>query len=459
MALRRELGARMKAGADARPGARLVARLRRGLEGREFLKHVLILMSGTAVAQVVPLLASPIISRLYSPHEVGVYTAFMSLVGILMTIATWRYDVAIVLPTKPEDARALVKVALGLSSLTCLLVGLGLVLAAGTVSEALGTPDLKPWLVCVGLVAWASSQVSVYSYWCNRNKDYRLMGSNRVLQAFATTVTQLGGGAMALGTTGLIVSTLIGQFVGAGTLLLRTRKAIFGKPTSALKGVMVEHRKMPLINAPIAALDTVRLNGTQLIISAFFSAAALGQFGQAWRLVQTPMGLINSSLAQVFFQRLAVTPRGGILRLVVQIMRRSALIGIVPFALIWVLSPPLVPFIFGARWADAGLICAGLVPWLYVNFITSPISLLFIVVRRQGVLLWFALPFTAMPLWVVWTFHANILTTVTYLSWTMVGLLCVFILLALWVARSHDRTPDPDPDLGLEGPRRASSRT
>lgn len=436
----------MKASGEAFGRMMSAARLRKKLEGRDFLRHVLVLMSGTAVAQVLPLLASPIISRLYSPYEVGVYTAFMSIVAMLMTIATWRYDLAIVLPDKPEDARALVKVATGLSTVTCVVVGLGLVIAAGPVSEYLGNPDLRPWLAGVGVVAWAYSQVAVLSYWCNRTKDYRLMGSNRVLQSITTTGTQLAGGAMALGAAGLIVSAFVGQFVAAGDLFRRTRKEIYGKPTSALRGVLVEYKEMPLVSTPTAAMDAIRINGTQLMISAFFSAAALGQFSQAWRLLQTPMGLINSSVSQVFFERLARTPRGQMLRNVLDGIRHLALIGVVPFTLIWLLSPPLFPFVFGAPWAQAGLIAAALVPWLYANFITSPISFLFVVVRRQGVLLWFSLPFTVVPLWVIWTFHADILTTVTYLSWTMTGLLCVFLLLALWVARAYDRGVGPAPD-------------
>lgn len=275
------------------------------------------------------------------------------------------------------------------------------------------------------------------------------MSSNRMLQSVASTGTQLTAGAFGLGATGLLLSAFIGQFVAAGDLFRRVRKQVFGQPRSRFRTVMAEHKKMPLVSTPTAALDSVRLNGTQLMINAFFSAAALGQFGQAWRMLQTPMGLINSSVSQVFFERLARTPRGQMLPLVIAGIRRSALIGIVPFALIWLFSPTLFPLVFGERWAPAGLIGAALVPWLYVNFITSPISFLFIVVQRQGVLLWFSLPFTAAPLWLIWTFHTDILSTITYLSWVMTGLLLVFLLLALWVARSYDHGLGPDLDLGL----------
>ncbi|MFT3888605.1 MAG: lipopolysaccharide biosynthesis protein [Arachnia sp.] len=414
-------------------------RLRERLAGHEFLRHVLVLMSGTTLAQLLPIAASPIISRLYSPEEMGIYTMFMAFVNGLLTVATWRYDLAIVPAADPAEARALVRLSVRLSTITCVVVGVGLFAAAGPLSAAVGMPALKPWLAAVGLVAWSYSQVSIFSYWCNRAKNYRLMSVNRVGQSVTTTGTQLAFGAAALGTTGLVLSTFLGQVVAGANLFLRTRKEIYGLPHSPLKAVAREHRKMPLLNAPTAALDAVRLYGTQLMIGAFFAAGAIGQFGQAWKLLQTPAGLINSSLSQVFFQRLAVTERGQMLGLVRRTIGRSLLIGVVPFGLIYLLSPPLFPLVFGERWALAGLIGAALVPWLYANFVTSPISLLFVVVRRQGVVFCFGLFFTAAPLTLLALRHTDLLETITLLSWLMAALLAVFLLLALWVARDYDR--------------------
>ena len=126
-------------------------------------------------------------------------------------------------------------------------------------------------------------------------------------------------------------------------------------------------------------------------------------------------------------------------RLVRAAIARSAAVGAVPFALIYLLSPALFPVVFGADWAEAGLIARALVPWLFLNFITSPISMLFVVTARQGLLLWFSVPFTALPLALIWRLHDEIVATMTWLSLSMAGMLAVFLLLALWAARSYDR--------------------
>lgn len=438
-----------------------MSRIKRALLGKagpqSFLRQVMTLMSGTALAQLMPLLASPIIARLYSPTEMGAFTAFMSLVGGVVTISTWRYDLAIVLPKRTEDARALVKLASRLNALTCMTLGLALLIFAGPITDALGLPELKQWLVGVALVSWAFAQVSIFNYWCNRHQKYGLLAANRVGQAATTTGTQLGLGALAFGTTGLVVSTLLGQLVSAANLFWRTRRDIYGQPRSSLRAVMSEHKKMPLLNAPTAILDTIRVNGVQLMINAFFSSAMLGQFGQAWRLLQAPSALINSALSQVFYQRLATVQRGHLTSLVRASIARSALIGIVPFVLILLLSPPLFPVVFGGRWALAGQIGSALVPWLYMNFITSPVSTVFVVTRRQGTLFWFGLPFTAAPLLLILVFHADMLRLIWALSFLMAGMLGCFLILAMWVSRGFDKgvgltdTGSDQPPVGPSG--------
>ena len=86
-------------------------------------------------------------------------------------------------------------------------------------------------------------------------------------------------GFLHFGTTGLIVSTLLGQLAASFTMWLKNHSEVKEQPIASLKAVASEHRKMPLANAPVAALDAVRTEGTPLMMAAMFSTAATGQFG------------------------------------------------------------------------------------------------------------------------------------------------------------------------------------
>ena len=70
----------------------------------EFSKNVLTLMTGTTIAQAIPIAISPILTRIYTPEDFGVLALFVAITTIFGTIANGRYELAIMLPKKDEDA-------------------------------------------------------------------------------------------------------------------------------------------------------------------------------------------------------------------------------------------------------------------------------------------------------------------------------------------------------------------
>ena len=52
-------------------------------------------MSGTMIAQAVPVLVSPVLTRLYSPAELGNLALFVSIINVAGTVIAGRYEMAI----------------------------------------------------------------------------------------------------------------------------------------------------------------------------------------------------------------------------------------------------------------------------------------------------------------------------------------------------------------------------
>ena len=70
----------------------------------EFTKNIVTLMTGTAIAQAIPIAISPILTRIYKPEDFGVFALFLAISSILATVVNGRYELAIMLPKKDEDA-------------------------------------------------------------------------------------------------------------------------------------------------------------------------------------------------------------------------------------------------------------------------------------------------------------------------------------------------------------------
>ena len=238
---------------------------------------------------------------------------------------------------------------------------------------------------------------------------------------------------------GLVLGHTAGQLFAFANLGRQARVLWRRLPENApsLGWAARRYRRMPLLNGPNALGDALRTNGIALLISGY-SVASLGQFQMAWGVLDAPLILINGAVARVFFQKLSTIEPGQMRPLVRVTIRRAVLIGILPFALIYALSPWFFPLLFGAQWAESGSFARALTPWLFMMLITSPISNLFIVTEHQDWMLGFNVFYTALPLaWLYWS-PLDLLATCYVLGAMMAGLLVANTALADHAAKQFD---------------------
>lgn len=414
------------------------------------LRHILVLVSGTAIAQMVALGASLITARLFTPEVFGQFAIYGSVTAILITVASLRLDMTIMLPKNDDDARRIAGVA---TMSNIVVAGMATVLAFllhDVIVSVYGSSELASWMPLAGLTIFFVAQVNVLQYWFNRKTDYRTISLNRVHQMVGSAGGQVGFGVLGLRSLpGLIAGTLLGQAFAFVNLRRKSRDLLtpVAEETPSGMDLVRRYKKMPLLNLPNAVVDGIRLNGIPLLIG-IVALGAVGQFNMAWRILQAPIGLINSAIAQVFYQKLARVQPGDMHRLVKWTMIRSLLIAIVPFGLIYVTAPWLFLFLLGPQWDMAGGIARALTPWLAMQLVTSPISTVFVVTQRQGRMLVFSVVFAAVPLTLLYFAPWELLTTLTVLGAAM-GVMLVFMMgMALQAAAAFDKhSPEPvDPE-------------
>lgn len=409
------------------------------LRQHPFARHVLTLMTGTAFAQAIPLLISPLLTRLYTPAEFGLLALYTAAVNALLAIACLRYDLTIVMARTNEEARQLMQLSSRISWASAVLFSLLLLLLAKPISQLLHSPSLRFWLLLVGANVLLLAQIQILTFWFNRQQQYRTISQNRVQQSLATAGTQTGLGFIpAMGMTGLVLGTLIGQML-AWWHLVRTWRQRHPEPTTLTcpqaHSLAYQYRNMPLLNGPNAVIDAVRLNGINFMLAHLFNNALLGQFSLAWRMVQAPISLVNGALSQVFFQKIATTAPQQLYPLLLRTIIRLALLGAAPFALVYVLAPSLFPIVFGQEWRLAGDIAQALTPWLFLNFITSPLANFFLVGQQQRILLLFSILYMLTPLSIIYLYHHDILHTLRWVSYSMSLLLAGLIIMVLVLSK------------------------
>ena len=406
----------------------------------EFSRNVLTLMTGTTIAQAIPIAISPILTRIYSPEDFGMFALYMSVASILSVVATGRYELAIMLPKKDEDAVNIVALSIVISFVVSFISLLIVFSFNAQITSFLGNPDISSWLYFIPLTVLLTGIYQSFNYWSNRKKQYKRLATSRVVQSGTTASSNLLFGFAGFGSGGLIGSTVLGQGVATALLSRLVLREDIGKITRIRRlkifALMKKYKKLPLFNLINAFIDGMRLSGISILIAKFFSTSTLGQFSLAWKMVQTPMSLIGSSLSQVFFQKVSSVDKADLYVLVKQFIKKAILVSLPMFLVIYFFAEDIFMVIFGEDWRIAGKAASVMTPWLFLNFITSPLSTLFIVLNKQDIMLLFACFYMLIPLSLLYLLRDNgFIEVLNSVSISMTFLLLVFISLVLFHTR------------------------
>lgn len=409
---------------------------------RTVARNIATVLSGSLVAQLATVAALPVLARIFSPADFGEYAIFLSVSTLVVVVATLRYEMAIVLPRSHREASAIVRLATIITICTSTLV------AIAALAVVLTIPTLSiewAWLILlVGPSAFLSGRSFMLSYWLMRMNMFAKLSLARIMQSVATAIAQILFGVLPLvenTAVGLVAGYVIGQFWALVFLSFVASSRAYRDEMRPLKSwtyLLRKHWRLPALTTPQSIVDAIQLSGINFAIGSV-STSALGQFSQAWRLVNFPVTLIGSAIGQVYFPELRNTPRRNLFAVAMKAISRSLAIGFIPFLVLFLLSPTLFPWLLGSEWTTAGLYAQALTPWLYLNLATSPMSTIFVVLNRQNVGLIFSVFYAAIPIAVLLLLRDDLYIAIIALSLTKSVLLLVNLAIVLALARAQGR--------------------
>lgn len=353
-------------------------------------RGVSVLVSGTAGSQVLMVLAAPVLTRLYSPEDFGLLAVYTGLLALFVVVASLRYELAIPLPVSNTEAANIVVLCLlvvllmtGISALMVFLVG-------EPIADALDTPKLANffWLLPLGVLL--SGFYNVFNYWAVRTKSFGDIAITRISQTLATLAVQLFG--YKLGGIALLFGQAGGQ--GIGSLRL-ARSAVNHKEFSSWSWAGVgaaakRHKQFPIFSTWSGLFNTAGTQLPPLMFAAFFSAGGAGLFALANRILKLPMTVIGGAIGQVYFSNLAEAKINSQLPKKIE----EGAVGLIklsfPAGFVFMyFAPELFAWVFGADWEMAGEVARWMVPWILLQFISSPLSVVYFVLEKEKAGLFF----------------------------------------------------------------------
>ena len=354
----------------------------------EFSRNVLTLMTGTTIAQAIPIAISPILTRIYTPQDFGVFALFISIVAIFSSIASGRYELAIMVPK--DDENAINIFALGfliVSSLSFLLL-VFVFLFDEAITNLLNNPEINMWLYFIPLAVLFIGLFNLLSYFNNRKKNYKDIANATIVKSIVTAVIQLGIGFMKQGATGLISGQIISNIFANMKLaknILEDKSLLSNISKLKMKQQALEYKDFPKFQAPHAFINTFSSNTPVYMFSLFFNSTIVGFYALSTRIVFSPLMILAGASAKVYNQKVSEIYNqngdsyGFTIRLLKSLLKKI----IIPFLFIVVFAPDIFAFIFGEVWREAGIYTQILSPWILLNILVSSISFIPSLINMQ----------------------------------------------------------------------------
>jgi len=355
-----------------------------------FFTNVLKLISGTFIAQVIGILLIPILTRLYSPSDFGVFQLFLSISSILVIFSCFSYQLAILLPKEDEDAATIVALCCILITIMSITSGSIFIIFSDQIGKILNAPEISHYIIFLPLVVFLNGIFVVRTYWLSRRKMFGLTAISQVINSVSSKTVQITLGINSPTPFGLIAGLLVG-YIAALAILVQQIKydlSLFREVTmKRMRNIAIRYKRFPIFTSGSTVANTVSTQITPLFLVFFFDPKIVGYYAIANLVVFMPMGLIGSATSQVFFQKACDEKNrtGSVKNIVRQIQQRLISIGMLPMFILIIIGTDLFSFVLGSQWYIAGEYAAILAPWILFVFIASPLSVIFSVLEKQTI--------------------------------------------------------------------------
>jgi len=338
-----------------------------------------VLSAGVAAARIITILASPVLTRLYSPEAFGLFATFFALVNSLSPAVTGRYEVAMVLPKYRSVSTELFGVALWFCVTLSILFAAAIWLLEPQLLDWLESPDLKGWILLAPVVLMIAGLFNLGEYLANRNRQYQVIARANVIRAITAVGINIALGLAGVGFLGLVLGAAVGLAIGFAYQVIRQYASIAALDISWSRRKLAAARRYadyPIYDASTALLNGVRANLPIFFMIQYFPYSAVGYFALVVRVIYAPVSMVSGAVFKVHLRKVVDMANEGrrIPEYVLKVSAGLLAMTIAPAVLLILWGPQLFELVFGEAWIQAGQFARIMAFGIPIMFVSSTLS-------------------------------------------------------------------------------------
>ncbi|MFM9911771.1 MAG: lipopolysaccharide biosynthesis protein [Chitinophagaceae bacterium] len=351
------------------------------------IKSISTLMTGNILAVIIPIVTAPISSRIFNSSDYGILGLYISINGLINVIGYAHYQHAILLESEPDGAKRYLWFTLGFCAVISVLTGLILLLLAIS-SSVIPNSVIGNWIWFLPLSVLCNGVSGCFLLWANRNQEYKVLSSNRVIQALLTVIVQLAIGLLIQNESGLMYGFIFGQVLSAFLLLRKfcnqSSHGVGFPVFKSIRQMAIKYKGLLFYSAPSEFINTLINQAPVFLLNKFAGVAYVGSFNFTQRLLGVPQMLLSSSIVEVFRQKAAFeyNNNGNCRPLFIKTFKVLTIIAIGPLLVMMFFSHEIFDFVFGSQWREAGELARILSILFFFRFIISPLTYVYTIASR-----------------------------------------------------------------------------
>ncbi len=354
-----------------------------------FIRNTFKLSASTVVLIGLSILVTPILTRLYTPEDYGIWGVLSSASMIITSILFFSYENAIIQTDDEEEVPALITLSIlcGISvvvfSVIVFLIGKFL-----GIHFFVSFPPLS-YLIVILLASLVYNLLLIIA---NRYAFYNSMSianisegsSQALIRILLQTAVKTKGGLI----WGNVLSLLIAACVlGAKIRTYYTQEKKRFISFVGIKKLINKYKKYPLFDAPARLIEFTIGNIVVLLLSAYFDKGDIGCYSLLSQIMILPITLVGTAMSRVSFRELSesINDQEKFSILANRLIRICVFLSCLPIVFFVIGGDYLLVWILGDGWQNAGKMSLCLALFSVPVILSEPLQPIFKVFNKQNI--------------------------------------------------------------------------
>lgn len=326
------------------------------IKNNKFWLSVTKLSSGMIIGQIITLLTTPILTRLYSDSDYGDYGIIVSMASIIIGVIGLGLNSAIMVQKEDKNADRVFRISIILQGVLSTVIMIILLLISGAIQVFQSNLPYVLSLILAYLYICSMIMYNALRIYINRRKLDNVLFFNPLILAVSNLLLTLPLAFLRLGAIGLLTGQLVAYAISSVCMIRKANPFTCNIQAGDLKYVWRECKKFIVYQYPSNLIGTASTQIPNVILSNQFGNGSLGNYSMCIKLFNMPLHLIVQPIQNVYFRFVSQdnSDYEQIARFSYSLITKVCYVALIPSIVLMSFGEKVLPFVLGPSWKLAG---------------------------------------------------------------------------------------------------------